>query len=53
LNSGWLEILLRELKLSLASVFAPERAIQATLDHVEAFKPGQPKPTHRDVVGLV
>jgi hypothetical protein len=47
------EVLLRELKLSLASVFALEHATQATLDHIEAFKPGQPKPTHRDVVGLL
>jgi Ni2+-binding GTPase involved in maturation of urease and hydrogenase len=45
------ELLRVELVHALESVFPKTGAVQARLDHVEAFKPGQPKPTHRDVVG--
>jgi Ni2+-binding GTPase involved in maturation of urease and hydrogenase len=39
-----------ELERALASVFAPDGEVHAKLEHIESFKPGQPKPTHRDVV---
>lgn len=39
-----------ELERALASVFAPDGEVHAKLEHLEAFKPGQPKPTHRDIV---
>jgi len=45
------EMLAVELKSALASIFPADGAIRASLDHLEAFKPGQPKPTHRDVIG--
>jgi Ni2+-binding GTPase involved in maturation of urease and hydrogenase len=45
------EVLRAELERALASVFSTGGAIDTTLEHIEAFKPGQPKPTHRDVVG--
>jgi Ni2+-binding GTPase involved in maturation of urease and hydrogenase len=45
------ELLHAELERALASVFPAGGAIHATVDHVEAFQPGQPNPTHRDVIG--
>ncbi|HTD68343.1 MAG TPA: GTP-binding protein [Candidatus Limnocylindria bacterium] len=45
------EVLRAELERALVSVFPSGGAVHATLEHIEAFKPGQPKPTHRDVVG--
>jgi G3E family GTPase len=42
-------LLRKELAEALAEVFPAGGAIAATLGHVEAFKPGQPTPTHRDV----
>jgi len=46
------EILRAELGRALEAVFPVAGAVRAELEHVEAFKPGQPKPTHRDAVGL-
>jgi Ni2+-binding GTPase involved in maturation of urease and hydrogenase len=40
-----------ELSSALAQVFGPDAEAQAVLEHLEAFQPGQPNPTHRDVVG--
>ena len=43
---------LREaLGAALAAVFSSKAAVEAHLEHLEAFQPGQPKPTHRDVIG--
>jgi hypothetical protein len=60
LSSGQLVINLRAeaepqqlrgaLEQALAATFNAMGAVHASLDHIEAFKPGQPKPTHRDVV---
>ena len=40
-----------ELKAALADVFDMDGEVRATLDHLESFQPGQPTPTHRDVIG--
>ncbi len=45
------ELLRRELNGALAEIFPAGAKVQAQLEHLEAFKPGQPKPTHRDVIG--
>ena len=43
---------LREALLgALAEVFPNGGSVEATLEHLEAFQPGQPRPTHRDVIG--
>lgn len=39
-----------ELTVALTEVFAAGGEVSATLDHLESFQPGQPTPTHRDVV---
>jgi Ni2+-binding GTPase involved in maturation of urease and hydrogenase len=44
-------LLRAELERALMSIFPANGVVRATLEHIEAFKPGQPKPTHRDVVG--
>ncbi len=44
------ELLRAELTRTLADVFASTGGINAQIEHVEAFKPGQPTPTHRDVL---
>lgn len=44
-------VLREKLEQALASVFAVTGPVMARLEHIESFKPGQPKPTHRDVVG--
>ncbi len=36
---------------TLAEVFPDGDSVGATLEHLEAFQPGQPRPTHRDVIG--
>jgi Ni2+-binding GTPase involved in maturation of urease and hydrogenase len=43
-------LLRAELERALAEVFPLTADVRAELEHVEAFKPGQPTPTHRDVV---
>lgn len=35
---------------ALAVTFGESGGVRASLDHVEAFQPGQPTPTHRDIV---
>jgi Ni2+-binding GTPase involved in maturation of urease and hydrogenase len=40
-----------ELRAALVTVFPADGPLTAELEHIEAFKPGQPTPTHRDVVG--
>jgi len=45
------EVLRAELQDAVMKVFSADSGIHATLDHIEAFKPGQPRPTHRDVIG--
>ncbi len=45
------ESLRAELECTLATVFPAGGEVKATLEHMEAFKPGQPRPTHRDVIG--
>jgi len=40
-----------ELTVALTAVFPADGPVRATLEHIEAFQPGQPTPTHRDVVG--
>ncbi len=45
------ELLRKELERTLNLIFPANGIVHATLEHLEAFKPGQPKPTHRDVVG--
>ena len=40
-----------ELLAALAAVFAESGDVSAVLEHFESFRPGQPTPTHRDVVG--
>ena len=45
------ERLREQLINALASVFPADGSVCAELEHLEAFQPGQPKPTHRDVIG--
>ncbi len=45
------ERLREELAAALAAVFPALGPVRATLEHLEAFRPGQPTPTHRDVIG--
>ena len=40
-----------ELAAALAAVFPSDGSVAAVLEHLEAFQPGQPTPTHRDVIG--
>jgi Ni2+-binding GTPase involved in maturation of urease and hydrogenase len=40
-----------ELFAALIAVFPADGPLTADMDHFESFKPGQPTPTHRDVVG--
>ena len=35
---------------ALAGVFPAEGSVRAELEHLESFQPGQPMPTHRDVI---
>jgi len=44
------EFLRRALEDSIASAFGAEEPVRGSIEHIEAFKPGQPRPTHRDVV---
>jgi len=44
-------VLRAELERALAAVFPANGTLQARLEHIESFKPGQPRPTHRDVIG--
>jgi G3E family GTPase len=45
------ELLREQLTSALAAAFPGTAGVQAQLEHIEAFKPGQPTPTHRDVLG--
>jgi G3E family GTPase len=45
------ELLREQLASALAAAFPGTAGVQAQLEHIEAFKPGQPTPTHRDVLG--
>ncbi len=38
------------LAAALAAVFPADSLVEARLEHLEAFQPGQPRPTHRDVI---
>ena len=40
-----------EVTAALAEVFAKDGEVSAALEHLESFQPGQPNPTHRDVIG--
>jgi len=44
------ELLRGELSRALVEVFPGGGAALAEIEHVEAFKPGQPSPTHRDAI---
>ena len=45
------ERLREQLVSALTEVFPTNGAVSAQLEHLEAFQPGQPMPTHRDVIG--
>ena len=45
------ESLRAALLAALAGVFPAEGSVRAELEHLESFQPGQPRPTHRDVIG--
>lgn len=44
------ERLREQLTAALGTVFPADGPVGANLEHLEAFKPGQPRPTHRDVI---
>ena len=44
------DLLRHELSQALAGSFPADGTVAAQLEHLEAFKPGQPQPTHRDVI---
>ena len=47
------ELLRAALLATLAGVFPAEGSVRAQLEHLESFQPGQPMPTHRDVIESV
>jgi hypothetical protein len=44
------EVLREALTRCLEKAFPPTGGIAASLEHLETFKPGQPTPTHRDIL---